>query len=95
VWDAQTGQDLRTLKEHTDWVNSVCLSGDGKRLVSGSGDRTIKVWDAQTGLLQLTLRGHTDPVWSVCLSVDGKHIVSGSADHTIKVWDAMPPAQAP
>ena len=34
VWDAQTGQELLTLKGHTGIVNSVAFSPDGKRLAS-------------------------------------------------------------
>ena len=39
VWDAQTGQELLTLKGHTEAVTSVAFSPDGKRLVS-AGART-------------------------------------------------------
>jgi WD40 repeat protein len=48
VWDAQTGQELLTLK-HIDNVTSVAYSPDGKRLASASWDNTLKVWNAQTG----------------------------------------------
>src|SRR5262249_42275319 len=34
---------------HTDTVSSVAFSPDGRRLASGSDDRTVKVWDTQTG----------------------------------------------
>jgi WD40 repeat protein len=46
VWDAATGQETITLREHTDAVTSVAFSADGKRIVSASADKTIKVWDA-------------------------------------------------
>jgi WD40 repeat protein len=45
VWDAQTGQETLTLKGHSGSVTSVSFSPDGKRIVSGSGDDTLKVWD--------------------------------------------------
>jgi len=38
-----------TLTGHSNWVTSVAYSPDGKHIVSGSDDRTVKVWDAQTG----------------------------------------------
>ena len=31
---------------HSDWVFSVAFSPDGKTIVSGSKDKTLKVWDA-------------------------------------------------
>ena len=49
IWDAQTGQQLLTLKGHVAWVWSVAFSPDGKRIVSGSEDGTLKVWDTETG----------------------------------------------
>src|SRR5262249_46589033 len=66
----------------------VAYSPDGKRLVSGSGEGTLKVWDADTGKDLLTLKGLTGPVLCVAYSPDGNRIVSGSQDNTLKVWDA-------
>ena len=84
------GELIRTLSGHTDRVGSVAVAGD--RIVSGSGDRTIKVWDLNSGQLIRTLSGHTSTVWSV--AVAGDRIVSGSGnwndpsgDNTIRVWD--------
>ena len=38
-----------TLRGHSSWVRSVAYSPDGKHIVSGSGDNTVKIWDAQSG----------------------------------------------
>jgi WD40 repeat protein len=48
VWNAASGKLLGTLREHTDVVESVAWSPDGKRLASSSTDNA-KVWDADSG----------------------------------------------
>jgi WD40 repeat protein/serine/threonine protein kinase len=88
VWDSATGQEILAIKGHTGWVTSVAYSPDGKRIISGSDDNTLKVWDGITGKEILTLRGHSSGIISVACSPDRKRIASGSHDKTIKVWDA-------
>jgi WD40 repeat protein len=46
IWDVVTGNIIKTLFGHTGGVCSLCYSSDGKRIVSGSWDKTIKIWDA-------------------------------------------------
>ncbi len=74
--------------EFTEWINSVAFSPDGKRIVSGYDDCTIRIWDAATGAqIGEPLTGHTEWINSVAISPDGKRIVSGSRDKTIRIWD--------
>ncbi|MEG3842305.1 WD40 repeat domain-containing protein, partial [Microcoleus sp. herbarium14] len=78
---------LRTLKGHSNSVNAVAVTSDGKRVLSGSGDTTIKVWDLTTGKELFTLKGHSNSVNAVAVTSDGKRAISGSSDNTIKAWD--------
>ncbi len=86
LWHSHTGELLRTLQGHSDWVNSVAFSPNGQLLASGSRDNTIKLWHPHTGELLRTLPGDLECVYSVALSADGQLLASGGADKTIKLW---------
>jgi WD40 repeat protein len=76
LWDAATGALLQRLEGHTNSVNSVAFSPDGKKVVSGSHDQTVRLWDAATGTLLQRLEGHTSSVTSVAFSPDSKLLPS-------------------
>ena len=63
------------------------MTPDGRRAVSASDDRTLKVWDLASGAELHTLSGHTGWVRAVAVTPDGRQAVSASDDNTLKVWD--------
>jgi WD40 repeat protein len=65
----------------------VTFSPDGRWLVSGSDDQTIKLWDTTTWRCLTTLSGHTSRVWSLAFSGDGGTLASGGRDGSIRIWD--------
>ena len=79
---------LMYLWGHTDRVNSVVFSPDGRTLASSSNDDTIRLWDVATGQPQGSpLTGHTGNILAVAFSPDGETLASAGADKTIIMWD--------
>ena len=84
------GKALLTLRGHTSIISSVTFSPDGKRLATGSYDRTAKIWDLRSGKPIITLEGHNDEITCVAFSSDGQRFASSSLDGTAKIWEINP-----
>jgi len=74
---------------HKDSVLSVAFSPDGRYIVSGSIDRTVRLWDINGNPIGGPFKGHESQVISVGFCPDGKQIVSGSNDGTIGLWGIL------
>src|SRR5919199_1843200 len=72
---------------HNLSVQAVAIAADGKRTISASYDKTLKIWDTDTGRELRTLTGHTGPVRGVAIAPDGLTAISASDDNTLKIWD--------
>ena len=75
------------LMGHSNWVYAVAVTPDGRRAVSASGDRTLRVWDLGSGKELRVLAGHSNGVTAVAVTPDGKQAISASDDQTLRVWD--------
>ena len=66
---------LKTLEGHTDVVRAVALFPDGRRALSVSDDKTLKLWDLETGA---EVGGFTcDAPASCCTVIDAGRMVCG------------------
>jgi WD40 repeat protein len=66
-------------------VTAVAVSPDGRLVISGSDDRSVRVWELASGRLIHTLEGRTGLVKAVAVSPDGRLVIAGN-DNTVRVW---------
>jgi len=91
LWDADNGEPLAALEGHTGQVNALAFSSDGRRLVSGSTDGTVRIWDVPTAneLIRFETPGE---VGAVAISPDDRHVacwLRSSGASIVKIWDAV------
>ncbi|KAG2341450.1 WD40 repeat-like protein [Suillus weaverae] len=85
---AQTTQMAPTqmMRVHTEKVSAVAFFKDGRRVATGSWDRTVQIWDVEKGaLIAGPFKGHV--VTSIAVSPDDRRIASGGRDRAIIIWD--------
>jgi WD40 repeat protein len=63
------------------------VSPDGRRVLSGSLDKTMILWDRETAQPISRFTGHEGNVWDVAFSPDGRRALSGGADKVLRLWD--------
>jgi WD40 repeat protein len=92
LWDAATGQQVRSFEGLKSSINSVAVSPDGRFVLTGSGsvwhtgEPSARLWDAATGKQIRSFEGHKDVVDSVAFSPDGRSVLTASLDGTARLW---------
>jgi len=86
--DVSSGLEIRTFNGHTDFVHNIVFSQDGKTLISGSKDATVKIWEVASGQEIRSLDNSEGwGVLSMALSLNGKLLASAYDDGTVRLWD--------
>jgi WD40 repeat protein len=86
--DCKTGRIKGILVGHTAPVLAAGFSADGRRLVTGSFDGTVRIWDLESMSEIHQLVGHEGSVAMVCFTPDQRRVVTASSDGTSRIWDA-------
>jgi WD40 repeat protein len=93
LFDARSGAPIRTLGEDVQ-TTSGAFSPDGRVVVTGAADGTLRIWSVAgesswlTGSAPRVLRGHAKRVQDIAFSPDGSSIATASSDRTAIVWSA-------
>jgi WD40 repeat protein len=81
-----SGELKTTLTGHTDTLQSVSFSSDGRFLVTAGDDATARIWDVETRRTVAELLGHTGSVLTASFRPDDRLIATGGADGTLRLW---------
>jgi WD40 repeat protein len=83
LWEAATGQEVRTFRGHTAPVSGLTFAVDGKQLVSFAGGGEVKVWDATADPAARTLPAGSQAAFGP----DGRRLVVAGADGSVALFD--------
>lgn len=87
VWNLLTGDEVRSLKGHSSYVNAVALGDEGTIAISASEDGTLKIWNLWSGKELGTMLGNSASVAGVAIAQDASLAASASYDNTLRIWD--------
>ncbi len=90
IYNYQTKQLLKILKSHTNIVNDLAFSKDGRYLISGSSDKSAKIWDVKNSFkLKDTIKFHTRAVYGVKIVKKNSRCfaVTAGDDNKIALYD--------
>ncbi|MCB1241507.1 MAG: caspase family protein [Verrucomicrobiales bacterium] len=99
IIDLETNEVAAMLWGHSDVVQALSFSDDGRRLASGSHDKSVRIWDLPAELGQRKsgalarietskeLQGHTREVYAVAFLPGGERLISGGLDGRMVLWE--------
>ncbi len=88
LWDAASGQHVRTYKGHSARVNGLAWSSTSKLITTASDDKTVRIWHVAQDAATYIFNKHQGPVNAVTWSPDGTSIASAGDDKIVRVWHA-------
>lgn len=80
------GYDPESLSNYSNFVTSIAISPDRKKLAAGTGDGSIILWDLVNSKQLDILKDNNEVVWSVAFSSDSRMLASGGEEGII-LWN--------
>ena len=89
IWDVAQKRIRAMFKQHGGTVFSVTFSPDGRSLISGSQDKSVRLWNIRDGSSKkLPATNDASYFVSVVFSPDGRYIAAGDPRHRLWMWDS-------
>ncbi|KAJ6649170.1 Phospholipase A-2-activating protein [Pseudolycoriella hygida] len=88
IWNAEGAGyvEATTLKDHSNFISSLCVLEGGQLICTGSNDATICVYTPGSVVPITVLKGHTNTVSTMAAGFEPNSLVSGSWDKTARIW---------
>ncbi|OWK34517.1 WD40 repeat domain-containing protein [Fimbriiglobus ruber] len=84
------GATVRTYQGHTGKITALAATADGKFLITGGTDQTVRVWEVSSGKQLWSFHGHPAAVTAIAINAAGTQIASGAEDGSIRLWPLSP-----
>jgi WD40 repeat protein len=100
LWNAQTGELLRSLRGLRSGTRGVTFSPDSQLIAAGGRDGTVHVWDVETGKPKVSLSvgrwgfPGASEIYALAFSPDGKTLATASQDQAVRLWKVSRGAEA-
>ena len=88
-WNWHTKEEVALFQGHSDQINSVTYSPDGRYVASASSDCTIRIWDIRSSREVVQPLPEPSQVTCIAVSPDSTYIVSGASDGSVRIWSAQ------
>ncbi|MBN1490381.1 MAG: hypothetical protein JXA69_10730 [Phycisphaerae bacterium] len=88
IWGLPSLDYVGQLDGHSQGVEDLAITPDGRRVVSSGYDGTVRVWDFPSRGCVRTIGAHESNTYAVCITRDGRFAISaGKSSDGIQVWD--------
>ncbi len=89
VWEVETGKEIAAFDGNASSINAIAVAPDGEYLVTGNGDKTVRLFKIRTGREIKRFEGHNGFITAVAFSARGNQVVSASDDWTLQIHDVV------
>ncbi|NVB41252.1 protein kinase [Pseudenhygromyxa sp. WMMC2535] len=97
VWDLEDPKkDAVALHGHELFISAVAFErGGAGRVVTASGDGSVRVWSPETGAALATLPAQAGKIYALVQSPDGRRWATGGEDGSVQLWPSLEDDAAP